>query len=160
MTNGAKAVLLFEHLTPNRRHFHSPGCTRGGRSCYPRSRSSGLSGNRASPTNVCLLLIPTFVSRSGTGIVSSFLGQIVGASNACSCLSPTLPSRKESKTPEFFLFSNTPTVFLCTDINLHAATCTARTGFQNKVQLSLSCLFTIVPVSPPPFHSSHRRVTT
>jgi len=42
---------------------------------------------------------------SGTGVVSTFLGQIVGASNA---------------------------LFLCTDINPHAATCTARTGSQNK----------------------------
>jgi len=45
---------------------------------------------------------------SGTGIVSAFLGQIVGASNA---------------------------LFLCTDINPHAATCTARTGSQNKTPI-------------------------
>ncbi|KAI0257327.1 hypothetical protein BJV78DRAFT_1115589 [Lactifluus subvellereus] len=45
---------------------------------------------------------------SGTGVVSSFLGQIIGASNA---------------------------LFLCTDINAHAAACTARTGSQNKTPL-------------------------
>jgi len=45
---------------------------------------------------------------SGTGIVSAFLGQIVGTSN---------------------------TLFLCTDINPHAATCTACTGSQNKVPI-------------------------
>ncbi|KAH9968743.1 hypothetical protein BC827DRAFT_1165244 [Russula dissimulans] len=45
---------------------------------------------------------------SGTGIVSSFLGQIIGASNA---------------------------FFLCTDINPHATTCTSRTGSQNKVPI-------------------------
>ncbi|KAH9982701.1 S-adenosyl-L-methionine-dependent methyltransferase [Lactifluus volemus] len=45
---------------------------------------------------------------SGTGVVSSFLGQIIGPSNA---------------------------LFLCTDINEHATTCTARTGSQNKTPL-------------------------
>ncbi|KAH9081854.1 S-adenosyl-L-methionine-dependent methyltransferase [Lactarius deliciosus] len=45
---------------------------------------------------------------SGTGVVSSFLAQIVGAPNS---------------------------LFLCTDINPHAATCTARTGSQNKTPL-------------------------
>ncbi|KAI0308026.1 hypothetical protein B0F90DRAFT_1807350 [Multifurca ochricompacta] len=45
---------------------------------------------------------------SGTGIVSSFLGHIIGVSNA---------------------------LFLCTDINPHAATCSARTGSQNKAPL-------------------------
>jgi len=45
---------------------------------------------------------------SGTGIVSTFLAQIVGASNA---------------------------FFICTDINPHAATCTARTGSQNKIPI-------------------------
>ncbi|KAI9462338.1 S-adenosyl-L-methionine-dependent methyltransferase [Lactarius psammicola] len=45
---------------------------------------------------------------SGTGVVSSFLAQIVGTSNS---------------------------LFLCTDINPHAATCTARTGSQNKIPL-------------------------
>ncbi|KAI0281612.1 S-adenosyl-L-methionine-dependent methyltransferase [Russula aff. rugulosa BPL654] len=45
---------------------------------------------------------------SGTGVVSTFLAQIIGTSNS---------------------------FFLCTDINPHAATCTARTGSQNKVLL-------------------------
>ncbi|KAH9044676.1 S-adenosyl-L-methionine-dependent methyltransferase [Lactarius pseudohatsudake] len=45
---------------------------------------------------------------SGTGVVSSFLAQIVGAPNS---------------------------LFLCTDVNPHAATCTARTGSQNKTPL-------------------------
>jgi len=45
---------------------------------------------------------------SGTGVVSSFLAQIVGASNS---------------------------FFLCTDINPHAAKCTARTGLYNKFLL-------------------------
>lgn len=45
---------------------------------------------------------------SGTGVVSTFLAQIIGPSNS---------------------------IFLCTDINPHAATCTARTGSQNKVPL-------------------------
>ncbi|KAI0304666.1 S-adenosyl-L-methionine-dependent methyltransferase [Russula brevipes] len=43
---------------------------------------------------------------SGTGVVSNFLGQIVGPSNA---------------------------LFLCTDINPHATNCTARTGSQNRI---------------------------
>jgi release factor glutamine methyltransferase len=43
---------------------------------------------------------------SGTGVISTFLAQIIGTSDS---------------------------FFLCTDINPHAATCTARTGSQNKV---------------------------
>ena len=35
-----------------------------------------------------------------------------------------------------FIFFRTSSVFLCTDINPHAATCTARTGSQNRVQPS------------------------
>jgi len=57
---------------------------------------------RALSPRVCLEI------GSGTGIVSSFLGQIVGTSNA---------------------------FYLCTDINPHATTCTARTGSQNKVPI-------------------------
>ncbi|KAI9511780.1 S-adenosyl-L-methionine-dependent methyltransferase [Russula earlei] len=57
---------------------------------------------RALAPRVCLEI------GSGTGIVSSFLGQIVGASDA---------------------------LFLCTDINPLSTACTARTGSQNKIPI-------------------------
>ena len=89
------------------------------------------------PSNVFFFSSTNIFSRSGTGIVSTFLGQIVGASNARPySLLFFVPSCVQTKMTHNPDSSSHPQVFLCTDINPHAATCTARTASQNKVQHS------------------------
>ncbi|TFY64763.1 hypothetical protein EVG20_g5844 [Dentipellis fragilis] len=84
---------------------------------------------------------------SGSGCVSSFIGTILGPSEA----RPSYPSQRLC-TPN--LIPRCPSsVYLCTDINPHAARCTASTGQQNKIPLNPILASLAGPLSKRLLHS-------